>query len=131
MTALVSALHALPAATRAPLSFVGLAVLAAVAFVALLQSERRVEDPLIDLSLFKEAAFVRAVALGSIAMSCILALLLFYNLDAQSPTGLWLTPVGAGLSLLPMSGGLLIFAFSAPWFVRRFGRGVLSAGRCC
>jgi len=33
-------------------------------------------------------------------MSCILALLLFYNLDAQSPTGLALTPVGAGLSLI-------------------------------
>jgi MFS family permease len=61
------------------------------------------------------------VVVGSIAMSCILALLLFYNLDAQSAAGLSLTPVGAGLSLLPMSCGLLIFAFSAPWVTRRFG----------
>jgi MFS family permease len=121
MTALVSALHALPAATSAPLSLAGYALLAAASFIALLKLERSIEAPLIDLGLFKEAAFVRAVALGSIAMSCILALLLFYNLDAQSPNGLSLTPVGAGLSLLPMSGGLLIFAFSAPSLVRRFG----------
>ena len=80
-------------------------MLAAAAFVALLAVERRIEDPLIDLGLFTRGRFVRAVALASIAMSCILALLLFYNLDAQSPTGLSLTPVGAGLSLLPMSRG--------------------------
>jgi MFS family permease len=40
-----------------------------------------------------------------------------------------LTPVGAGVSLLPMSGGLLLFAFSAPWLVQRFGaRRTLSVG---
>jgi MFS family permease len=121
MTALVSALHALTTITRAPLSFVGLGTLAVVAFVVLLRVERRIRDPLIDLGIFKELAFVRAVALGSIAMSCILAFLLFYNLDAQSPTGLALNPVGAGLSLLPLSAGLLIFAFSAPSLIHRFG----------
>lgn len=121
MTALVSALHALPAVTSAPLSFLGFGVLATAAFVALLKVERRVQAPLIDLGLFEDAAFVRAVGLGSIAMFCILALLLFYNLDAQSPTGLSLTPVGAGLSLLPMSVGLLMFAFSAPSLTHRLG----------
>lgn len=121
MTALVSALHALPTLTSAPAWFVGFGLLAAVALVALLKTERTATDPLIDLALFRQAAFVRAVALGSIAMSCILSLLLFYNLDAQSPSGLGLTAVGAGLSLLPMSAGLLVFAFSAPSLVRRFG----------
>ena len=129
MAALISALNALPSATRAPLDLLGFAALAVAAFVGLLAVERRVQDPLIDLSLFAGAAFVRAIAVGSIAMSCILALLLFYNLDAQSPTGLALTPVGAGLSLLPLSGGLLIFAFSAPWLMRRFGpRRTLTSG---
>jgi MFS family permease len=129
MAALISALNALPAAARAPLNLVGFAALAVAAFVGLLAVERRVRDPLIDLSLFAGAAFVRAIAVGSIAMSCILALLLFYNLDAQSPTGLGLTPVGAGLSLLPLSGGLLIFAFSAPWLIRRLGpRRALTSG---
>ena len=129
MTALVSALHALPTVPRTPLGFAGFGVLAAAAFVALLRLEQRVHDPLIDLSLFRQPAFVRALGLGSIAMSCILALLLFYNLNAQSPAGLSLTPVGAGLSLLPMSGGLLLVAFSAPSLVHRFGpRCSLAAG---
>jgi MFS family permease len=127
MGALISALQALPAAMRTPLSFFGLAALAAVALVALLVTERRIKDPLIDLKQYTGAAFVRAVGAGSIAMSSILALLLFYNLDAQSPAGLGLSPVGAGLSLLPLSGGLLIVAFSAPVLVGRFGpRGALS-----
>ena len=129
MTALVSALHALPTVTHAPLDFVVLLVLAGGSFVALLRVERRAPDPLIDLGLFADRGFVRATALGSIAMACILALLLFYNLDAQSRAGLGLTPVGAGLSLLPMSGGLLIFAFAAPALIRRFGpRATLTAG---
>ncbi len=129
MTALVSTLHALPTTTSVPEHFLGLAGVAVVAFVMLLRHERRAKGPLIDLGLLRQTTFVRAVALGSIAMSCILALLLFYNLYAQSPVGLRLTPVGAGLSLLPMSGGLLLFAFSAPWLVRRFGaRRTLTAG---
>jgi MFS family permease len=121
MTALVSALHALPAVMSAPLTFAGFGAAAAGALIALLNADRHVPNPLLDLGLFKEPTFVRAVALGSIAMSSILALLLFYNLHAQSPAGLSLTPVGAGLSLLPTSGGLLIFAFSAPGLIRRFG----------
>ncbi len=121
MIALVSTLHALPTMARAPERFLGLAGVAVIAVTMLFRHERRVQDPLVALDLLRQPTFVRAVALGSIAMSCILSLLLFYNLYAQSPVGLRLTPVAAGLSLLPMSGGLLVFAFSAPWLVRRFG----------
>ena len=129
MIGLVSTLHALPTMASAPEHFLGLAGVAVVAFVMLLRHERRVHDPLIDLGLLRQTTFVRAVVLGSIAMSCILALLLFYNLYVQSPVGLKLTPVEAGLSLLPMSGGLLVLAFSAPRLVRRFGaRRTLTVG---
>jgi len=129
MTALVSALHALPEIARAPFGCIGWALLATVAFVALPKVERRARDPLIELSIFKTPGFARAVGLGSIAMSCVLAFLLFYNLYAQSSTGLRLTPVSAGESLLPLSCGLLIFAFAAPNLVRRFGqRRVLVGG---
>jgi len=120
MTSLVSALHALPFASAAPL---GLALPAAAAIVALgglLVFERRVSEPLLDLNLFN-AAFVRALLAGSIAMSSILSLLLYYNLFAQSSTGLALSPVRAGLSLLPMSAGLLAAAFSAPRLIDRWG----------
>jgi MFS family permease len=129
MVALVSALHTLPEAAHAPFSLVGYVALAGVTGFALLGVERRIGDPLIDLGLFSGALFVRALVAGSIAMGCILTLLLYYNLDAQSPTGLAMTPVGAGLSLLPMSAGLLTFAFSAPALIRRFGpQRVLTAG---
>jgi MFS family permease len=129
MAAVIWALHAVPTVTRAPSNFVGFAALAATACAALLATERRARDPLIDLDLFTRDAFVRAVVTGSMAMSSILGFLLYYNLDAQSSTGLSLTPIGAGLSLLPMSGGLLIFAFSAPWLMHRFGpRRVLIGG---
>jgi hypothetical protein len=129
MAAVVAALHALPSMASAPIGFLGLAGVVIVAFVALIKHEAHVENPLINLNVFRQAAFVRAVLLASIAMGCILALLLFYNLEAQAPAGLALTPVSAGLSLLPMSGGLLIFAFSAPKLVQRFGaRNALTAG---
>jgi len=121
MVALVSALHALPTIREAPLTVGGLAVLAVGTLVALQKVERRAADPLIDLGVFSQPAFVRAVLLAAIAMSCILSLLLFYNLAAQSPSGLAMTAIGAGLSLLPMSGGLLILAFCAPSLNRRFG----------
>ena len=93
MTALVSTLHALPTTTTVPEHFLGLAGVAVVAFVMLLRHERRAQDPLIDLGLLRQTTFVRAVALGSIAMSCILALLLFYNLTRRARWG-WVTPVG-------------------------------------
>ncbi len=121
MGTLISALQALPAAMQAPLRLLAFAAVAAVALTTLVVTERRIEDPLIDLDLYTGAVFVRAVMAGSIAMSSILALLLFYNLDAQSAAGLSLSPVSAGLSLLPLSCGLLIVAFMAPLLVGRFG----------
>lgn len=120
MTALVSALHALASAFAAPLGFAAPTAAAAIALGALLVVERRVSAPLLDSNLFN-AAFVRALLVGSIAMSSILCLLLYYNLYAQSSTGLALSPVRAGLSLLPMSGGLLGAAFSAPRQIDRWG----------
>ena len=128
MAALLSALQALPTLTRAPVHVLGFGALAAAACVALVKLENRVAEPLIDLGLFRQSAFVRAVALGAIAMGSILSLLLYYNLDAQSPAGLGLTPVGAGFSLLPMSGGLLVFAFAAPGLVRHFGARLAVSG---
>lgn len=121
MMALLLALQALPMLASAPARALGFGALAVAACIALVKLENRVADPLIDLALFRQLAFVRAVALAAVAMGSILPLLLYYNLDAQSPTGLGLTPVGAGISLLPLSGGLLVFAFAAPGLVRRFG----------
>ncbi len=128
MVALISALHALPSLPEAPLGFTAFALLAVAAGAALSRVERRSADPIIDGRLFT-AGFMRAVIAGSVAMCCILMLLLYYNLEAQAPRGLALTAVGAGLSLLPMSAGLLVFAFFAPRLIQHFGpRRVLTVG---
>ena len=95
MGALISALQALPAVMRAPLQLRrSRGALPRWRWWRLLATERRINDPLIELKQNTGAAFVRAVGAGSIAMSSILALLLFYNLDAQSAASLGLSPVG-------------------------------------
>jgi MFS family permease len=129
MIGLVSALHALPRVEQAPWEFLAYLAVSAAALGTLLQVERHIADALIEIRLFAAAGFVRAVALGAMAMSCILSFLLFYNLYAQSVRGLSLSAVEAGVSLLPLSLGLLMFAFAAPRLVRRFGpRHALAAG---
>ena len=96
MVSLVFALHALPHAKAAPLAVIGPLVLAAAALVLLLIVESRAEAPLVDLSFFTRRGFVMGVAIGSLAMFSIMSLLLYFNLHAQSRTGLGLTALEAG-----------------------------------
>src|SRR4051794_11634915 len=79
------------------------------------------QPPNCCLAAFSSPMFRHALLVGSVAMFCILSFLLYFNLDAQSPNGLSMTAVGAGLCLLPMSAGLLALALLAPLLVRRFG----------
>ena len=58
----------------------------------------------------------------------IMALLLYYNLFAQSPTGLAMTPIMAGLSLLPLSVALFGFARAAPRLGKLLGMRLMMAG---
>ncbi|GEP07303.1 MFS transporter [Methylobacterium oxalidis] len=122
MVSAVLALDGLPEARRAPLRLV-LPLLSAVAAAALLVwTERRRADPFVDLAgLSRAPLFLRAATIGAIAMFGILSTLLYFNLDAQSPSGLGLTPVGAGLILLPLSVGLFAVARLAPRAVERLG----------
>jgi predicted MFS family arabinose efflux permease len=129
MTSLIFALRALAEAGREPLGFAAPTALAGVALACLVQVERHVREPLLDLSFFHRAQFVRGTAVATLAMFGLLALLLYFNLEAQSPAGLGFTAIGAGLFLLPMSAGLLVFAFTAPSLATRFGlRNTLAGG---
>jgi MFS family permease len=121
MVSVVLALHGLAAAGSAPLAFLGALALAGAAVALFVRTERHRRDPLVDLGLLGSPAFLRAVATGSIAMFCILPLLLYFNLDVQGAGGFSLSAVGAGLLLLPMSAGLLACALLAPRLVLRFG----------
>ena len=129
MVSLVFALHALPHAKAAPLAVVGPLVLAAAALVLLLIAELRVEAPLVDLSFFTRRGFVMGVAIGSLAMFCIMSLLLYFNLHAQSRAGLGLTALEAGALLLPLSAALLALALSASAVAGRAGlRNAMTGG---
>jgi MFS family permease len=125
MISLNAALQALPSIREAPIRFVLHGAIAFGALLLLLWTERSRGDPLIDLRAFTVPAFLRSIAIGSIAMFSILALLLYFNLDAQDPEGLGFSAIDAGLVLLPLGAGLLAFAFSAPALIRRFGAPVV------
>jgi len=129
MAALIFGLHALPGARAAPISVIGPLALAAAAFVALVIVDARVADPLVDLDFFSRRDFVMGLAIGALSMFSIMSLLLYFNLYAQSPEGLGLTALEAGLSLLPLSIALLALALLAPAVAARIGlRATMSGG---
>jgi len=121
MVSLVFGLHALPQIGAAPLPAVGPFALAIAAFIALLIVEMRVPAPLVDLSFFTRLEFVVGSAIGALAMLCIMSLLLYFNLYAQSVEGLDLTALEAGAMLLPLGVALLALALSASSVSARLG----------
>jgi MFS family permease len=121
MVSLVFALHALPHARAAPLPVVGWSAVATAAFFLLLTVESRAKPPLVDLTFFARRSFVMGLAIGSLSMFSIMSLLLYFNLYAQSRTGLGLTALEAGASLLPLSAALLALALSASAVAARLG----------
>jgi len=128
MAALIFALQAAPHARAAPFPLIGLVALAAGSFVLLMIVEARVAAPLIDRSLFLRRDFVMGLAIGSLAMFSIMSLLLYFNLYAQSPQGLGLTALAAGVSLLPLSAALLALALLASTIAARVGLGAVMTG---
>jgi Major Facilitator Superfamily len=128
MTMLITGLHALSTAATAPWAAVIPLAVAAIAFAVLHRTETRHPGPLLDFTLFTNRNFALACLLAFLLMFDIMALLLYYNLFAQSPTGLGMTPIMAGLSLLPLSVALFGFARAAPWLGRLIGMKLTVAG---
>lgn len=121
MVSAVLALQALPQATAAPLSLILPVAITATAFTLLLKVESRTPAPLIDLSFFRRRGFVLGVSLASLSMFSIMSLLLYFNLYAQSATGLGLTALQSGAALLPLSAALLALALSVSPVTQRIG----------
>jgi MFS family permease len=128
MVPLVQGLRATASALANPVAAIAPLGLAAIAFAALLRVESRRERPLVDFALFRSRNFALASALAFLLMSDIMAVLLYYNLFAQSPEGLGRTPIAAGLSLMPMSAALFGFARAAPWLAAKMGLRRMMAG---
>jgi MFS family permease len=129
MVTLISGLQALAHVRINPLAAIVPLALAAIAFTALVRTEMRRRQPLVDFGLFSNQNFAIAAGLLFLVMFDIMTLLLYYNLFAQSADGLGLSAVAAGLSLLPLSVALFAFARAAPAIGARIGvRRMLTGG---
>jgi MFS family permease len=126
MVMLILGLQALPHgvawATVLPLA------LSVLALAALYRTETRKPEPLLDFGLFARRNFALGAMLAFLLMFIIITLLLYYNLFAQAPTGLGLSPIAAGLSLLPLCVALFCFARAAPRLGAALGLRPMMAG---
>jgi EmrB/QacA subfamily drug resistance transporter len=107
-------------------------VLAAVALAVFLGIERRVDHPLLQLSLFRHASFSTTIGAGFLLMAAAFAMIAYASVWMQGVLGL--TPIRAGLFLLPMAGcsflvsalaGRLLQGISPRWTV---GSGLVLIG---
>jgi len=111
-----------------PLTALAELAVAALAFVALIWVEKRQHQPLVDLGAFSHRNFAVASGLVFLLMFDIMTLLLYFNLCAQSPHGLGMSAVEAGLALVPLSIALFGFARAAPWLAGAIGLRTLLIG---
>ena len=136
MIALVQGLHGVAHLESAPVTVIIPLVVAVVAFAGLVRVETRRNAPLLDFALFRDRNFALACTLAFLLMGDIMAVLLYYNIFAQAPDGasdgaqhgLGLTPVAAGLSLMPLSVGLFGFARTSHRLAERIGIRPMMAG---
>src|SRR6185312_2043366 len=87
---------------------------------------RRDGSPLVQLSLFAERAFSIGIATAVTFFLGVTSFALILTLFLQ--IGLGFTPLHAGLTFLPFSGGVLIASGAAARLAPRFGRGVTMTG---
>jgi EmrB/QacA subfamily drug resistance transporter len=88
--------------------------------------DRRDGSPLVQLSLFRERAFSVGIAIAVTFFLGVTSFALILTLFLQ--TGLSFTPLHAGLTFLPFSGGVLVASAAAARLAPRFGRGVTMTG---
>jgi MFS transporter, DHA2 family, methylenomycin A resistance protein len=91
-------------------------VLAGGAFVAV---ESRVASPMLPLSLFSKRTFSAAVLFGICVNLTYYGMVFVLSLYLQRVRGY--TPLQAGLTFLPLTGGFLLSNVASGWVVGRFG----------
>jgi MFS transporter, DHA2 family, multidrug resistance protein len=95
-----------------------LSILAGLAVgVVFVRRQRRLPDPLLDLRLFRSRAFSAALAANTLDFFVSFAALLFIAQYLQLVLGL--SPLEAGLWMLPSSAGFIIGSLLTPLLVRR------------
>lgn len=84
----------------------GLLGLGAAAFAAFVLVELRSSRPMLDLALFRSRTFVAVMAAALLLSGAAFSYLMYVSLWLQSVRGM--TPVGAGLALMPMAAAALV-----------------------
>jgi EmrB/QacA subfamily drug resistance transporter len=90
---------------------VGCLIASVVLITAFAVVERRRRRPMLDLSLFRRPAFAGASIVAFTLSASIFAMFLYLTLYLQNILGI--SPFGAGLRLLTLSGAILVTAFIA------------------
>ncbi len=98
---------------------VGVAVIAALAFVAFLRYEARRRDPFIDLRFFRSIPFASATMIAVCAFAAWGAFLFMMSLYLQEERGF--SAMHTGLIYLPVAVGAVIFSPLSGRLVGRFG----------
>ncbi|WP_232666630.1 MFS transporter [Pseudonocardia sp. TRM90224] len=105
---------------------VGAAVLGAAAAVVFVRRQRRLADPLVDLRLFADRSFTVALGVMLVAMGTTVGVYFFVTLHLQQVLGL--SPVQAGLWLVPSAAVMIVSSTLAPTLAARFGAAAVVAG---
>jgi DHA2 family multidrug resistance protein-like MFS transporter len=88
--------------------------------------QRRLDDPFIDLRLFRSPAFSAALATNTLGIFVAFGTFLFTSQYLQLVLGF--SPLVAGLWTLPSSVGFIVGSLTAPMLVRRFRPAYVMAG---
>ncbi|MGB3187386.1 MAG: MFS transporter [Ornithinimicrobium sp.] len=89
--------------------------------------QRRLPEPLLDITLFADRVFTVAVLTNLLSIFAVLGLLFFLPQYLQLVLGL--SPLDAGLWMLPLAVGTIAGSLAAPWLARLYTlRGVISGG---
>lgn len=94
-------------------------ILALIATAAFIVVESRVAAPMLPLSLFRKRTFNAAVLFGICVNLTYYGMVFVLSLYLQRVRGY--SPLQAGLSFLPLTGGFLISNVASGWVVGRFG----------
>jgi EmrB/QacA subfamily drug resistance transporter len=89
-----------------PLFIVGMLIVSAILFVAFVMAERRISDPLIDLSLFRNRPFVTITLGGTVSNVAYAVTILATTIYLQEGRGL--SPIMAGIVFLAPSVAVAI-----------------------